>query len=63
METQEPHHQFFIEFFIKDKKRLFGGHGKQITKNILSNLRAILIIFTQTINANINGFVQWNVSK
>ena len=40
-----------------------GGQGKQITKNIHRDLRGILIIFIQTTNANINGFIQWNVSK
>ena len=41
-------------------KRFFVGYVKQITKTILKDLREIL---TQTINTNINGFVQWNISK
>ena len=53
----------FIEFVVKPEKRFVGGHSKQIMKNIFRDLRAILIIFIQTINANINGFVQWNISK
>ena len=52
-----------IEFIVKHKKRFFGGYGKQIMKNILRDLRAILNIFTQTINANINGLLQWNACK
>ena len=32
----------FIEFVVK---HIFGGDGKPITKNILRDLRAILIIF------------------
>ena len=59
----DPHSHtinLFIEFVVKHKKRFFDGHGKEITKNILRDLRGILVIFIQTINANINGFVQWN---
>ena len=33
------------------------------TPKILMDVRGILIIFIQIINTNINGFVQWNVSK
>ena len=39
----------------------FGGYVKQIMKNILRDLRGILIMLIQTINTDINGFVQWNV--
>ena len=45
----------FIEFAVKDKKRFFGGQGGQITKNSLRGLRVILIIFIQTIHANISS--------
>ena len=31
-----------IEFIVKHKKRFFGGYGKQIMKNILRDLRAII---------------------
>ena len=54
---------FSIEFVVKHKKRIFGGCVKEVMKNVLRNLRGILIIVIQTINTDINGFVQWNVSK
>ena len=42
---------------------VFGGYIKKIRRNILKDVKGILVIFIQTIDTNINGYVQWNISK
>ena len=43
-----------IDILHKDNKN---------TPKILTDVRGIFIIYIQIINTNINGFVQWNISK